>query len=291
MREILLISELTFREAVRRRIIAAGLILTALFLALYYTGAHFAFESLRAADGRGGVPSGLGGGDFIEFQALLFLSMGLFVANMVGALFAVFAAIGAISGEVDQGTLQTILTRPIGRAQVVLGKWLGHAAMITLYMGAFLSSIVLIVYTQSGWFPPNVGAALAVLISESLFVLTAALLGSSFLPTIANAVIVLMLFMVGMIGGIMEQIAVAIDKESLFTTGIVSSFIMPTDALYRYALHLLRPPVKGTLLEMAQNMGPFGSASPPSVWMLLYAFLLGCALLFTATRIFSRRDL
>ncbi len=292
---ILIIAGLTLKEAMRKRIILAGILLTLLFLALYGTGVHFAMGSIREGAQSGNAPGGAAQARaFVQFQANLFLFMGLFVTNMIGALAAVFAACGAISGEIEQGTLQALAARPVRRAHIVLGKWLGLAAMLSVYVGALFYLLVLIVYSQSGWMPPNVALAGLAFVAEAVVILSATLLGSVFLPTAANAVAVLMLFMTALVGGLMEQIGVLIGKEALFTTGIVSSLIMPTDALYRYALYLLRPAAVNIEVYLPRgtgDMGPFGAASPPSAWMLIYAFLFTVVLVNAAISTFARRDL
>lgn len=126
--KILTIASLTMREALRKKIVLAGVVLTLLFLALYATGVHFAMASIRQSGVQGNLPGGLAGArSFVELEATMFLFMGLFVANMIGALVAVFSAGGSISGEIEQGTLQSLAARPIRRSHIVLGKWLGLA--------------------------------------------------------------------------------------------------------------------------------------------------------------------
>lgn len=293
--KVLVIASLTLKEALRKKIILAGIILTLLFLALYGTGVHFAMDSIRQGALKGDGPGGIAGARvFLEFEANLFLFMGLFVANMIAALVAVFSACGSVSGEIDQGTLQSLAARPIRRDHIILGKWLGYSAMLAIYVGALFFLLVLIVYSQSGWMPANVWLAGLAFVGEAIVILSAALFGSVLLPTAANAIVVLMLFMTALVGGLMEQIGVLIGKEALFTTGIVSSFIMPTDALYRYSIHLLRPAsasVEVYLPQGAADMGPFGAASPPSAWMLAYALLFSIVLLNAAMATFSKRDL
>ncbi len=53
------------------------------------------------------------------------LLAGLYAVSNIAGLLAIFMAAGTISQEVEQGTLQSILAKPVSRTQVVLGKWLG----------------------------------------------------------------------------------------------------------------------------------------------------------------------
>jgi hypothetical protein len=39
-----------------------------------------------------------------------------------------------LSGEIDSGVMQTVASKPIRRADVVIGKWLGHALIVMGYV-------------------------------------------------------------------------------------------------------------------------------------------------------------
>ena len=277
---------LTFKEATKKRILIAALILTAGFLALYATGAHFALRDLKRNIST--FPGGDGRAMFTLASAG-FLTLGLFVANLVGALLASFLAVGAISSEVEQGTLQSIAVRPLPRRDIILGKWLGYTIIISLYMAILFGALVLVIYSQSGWYPPKFLKAGVVLILETIVVLSVALLGSTFLNAAANGIVVFMLYATALIGGSIEQFGTILGKKILYDIGIVSSLIMPSDNLYRFSVSLVTPKISSQI-SMAQ-MGPFGSSATPSLWSLAYAFLFIAAALLIAVRIFSKKDL
>jgi len=288
---MLIIVSLTFREAARKRILLAGVVLTVIFLSVYWTGIHFAFESMRRI---GAADTTAVGEVANQFEASLFFTMGLFMANMIAALVAVFTAGGTIATEIEQATLHTIVTRPISRTWVIIGKWFGHALLLALYAALLYGSLVAIVYLESGWLPNNVLAGGALIVGEALVVLSATIFGSTLISTAANAIIVLLLFMTAMIGGIIEQIGAMLGRDSLITTGIVSGLLMPTDPLYRFAINIMKPDasVLGAALPSgAADLGPFGAASAPSAWVIVYAVFFALGLLAAAAAVFNRRDL
>ena len=55
---------------------------------------------------------------------------GLFAANFLSVLFAVLLPVDTLSGEIDSGVIQTVASKPIRRADIVIGKWLGHAVIV-----------------------------------------------------------------------------------------------------------------------------------------------------------------
>ncbi len=290
---MLIIAGLTFREAARKRILLAGVILTVIFLSVYWTGVHFAFESMQHVSGNADLAAI--GEVANQFEAALFFTMGLFMANMIAALVAVFTAGGTISTEIEQATLHTIVTRPISRTRVLIGKWLGHAVLLGLYAALLYGSLVAIVYLESGWLPQNAVAGGALIVGEALVVLSATIFGSTLMSMAANAIIVLLLFMTAMIGGIIEQIGAMLGRDSLITTGIISGLLMPTDPLYRYAVNIMKPETSilgaALLPSGAADLGPFGAASAPTEWVIIYAAIFALGLLAAAVVVFNRRDL
>ncbi len=68
-------------------------------------------------------------------RAILFAKLPVFV--FVASLVAM-AAGGAVASEFSQGTLRTLLSRPVRRTYVVLAKWVvnaGHAVSLVLFLG------------------------------------------------------------------------------------------------------------------------------------------------------------
>ena len=64
--------------------------------------------------------------------------------SMIGAVLAVFLGFDTFNGERENGTLKLMLTRPIYRDQILSGKLLGGAFIISLILGlTFLSNTVL----------------------------------------------------------------------------------------------------------------------------------------------------
>ena len=112
----------TFREALRKKALLGALVLTALFLALYGVGLHFALADLERN------PRLLAA--LKTTMAAEMLLFGLYALSNIAALLAIFTAVGTIAGEIEQGTLHTVVPKPLPRWQIVVGKWLGYALML-----------------------------------------------------------------------------------------------------------------------------------------------------------------
>src|SRR5438552_1305837 len=151
------IAKLTFREAIRRKALLGAIALTLGFLALYAWGTGVAVAELNREQ------TTLGGVNRIARQMGLDLRLvaigelllaGLFAVHNIAGLLAIFTAAATIAQEVDQGTLQAVLAKPIARWEIVIGKWLGGSAMLAVYVAVTSLAATLIVYWRSGYFPP-----------------------------------------------------------------------------------------------------------------------------------------
>lgn len=112
------IAGLTLKEALRRRSLAGAFLLGLLPLGL----------SLILIIIRARMQQRWSAEEFAfryPFAESAMFSLSLSAIKALGALFAVLLAGGAISGEIERGLLSTILTKPIPRWQILLGKWLG----------------------------------------------------------------------------------------------------------------------------------------------------------------------
>ena len=274
---MLAITLLTFKEVIRRRILLITLFLTLVFLALFGTGVHYGYEEMAGQAG--------------PLEMVLtqqFLAMGLYFGSFIVAFLAIMAAVGAISGEIESGTIYALVARPVKRAAIILGKLLGYGFMLCVFAALFYLAIVLIIRFNTGLSVPVKPAALGLFCLQPFILLAVTLFGTTFLSTLANGIAAFMLYAIGVVGGMMEQIGYFAKSEVLVQIGIVSSLLMPADAVYRKIVYsLLATPE----VSMASMLGPFGSMSEPSAWMLLYTGLYMLSFLALAVRIFSRRDI
>ncbi len=121
---VLEIARFTLHEAISRRLILAGVVISAGYLGLFTLGFHFAYDKTLANSPTPQSRLALGAA-----FALLTL-FGVYVVNYLASFLALFLSVGAVSGEIDSGTLHAVLARPLKRSEFVLGRWLGYAALI-----------------------------------------------------------------------------------------------------------------------------------------------------------------
>ena len=275
MRNIATITWLTFHEAWRRRMVLIALVLSVLFLAIFGIGFSLIDRSMPARISEIQRRSGYN----------LLLMAGLYVTHFLTIMLAIFASVDTVSGEIASHTIQAIVTKPVRRWQVLLGKWLGYAAMISLYLGLLAGGILVVVYLLVGYQPPNALAGVGLLILEALVLLSLSLLGGTRLSTLTNGVLLFMLYGLAFIGAWVEQIGSFLQSRAAVNIGIITSLVLPVEALWRRAAYLMQPPILSSIPS------PFSGTSPPSTAMVIYALVDAAIALLLAMRSFSRRDL
>ena len=280
MRSMLLIAELTLREAWRRKIAWIAVILGIAFVILYGIGFFFIFRDMGFTRG-----SALGSVALDSGVNMIAMS-GLYAISFLGIMLTVLLSVGTLANEIQTHTIQSIATKAQGRASIVLGKWLGLAAMLSLYIVLLAAGVALTTWLISGHLLPHLGEGLLLMVLECLVMLSVCLAGGTLLATIPNGVVAFMMYGLAFVGGWIEQIGSAMHNETAVDIGILSSLIMPSEAVWKRAAYRMQPPALSSL-----NLSPFSMASAPSPMMLVYAALYCAFFLWLAVRWFERRDL
>jgi Cu-processing system permease protein len=275
-----IIARLTFREATRRRIVLTALVLGLGFLIIYSIGFHLINNQISSVN-RDAV-SQVSRNEGFNFLFLAGLYAVAFLSVAMGALLGV----DTLAGEISSGTVQTVVTKPIQRGDVVVGKWLGYAGLLGLYLIMMAGGIIASVWLQSRYTAQHMLQGVALIYFESLIIMTIALLCSSRLSALAAGGVVFGLYGLSFIGGWVEQLGSILHSSTAVDVGIITSLIIPSEAMWRRAAYEMQSPLSGLL-----NMSPFGTSSVPSALMIVYAGVYVVAALILTMRIFTRRDL
>jgi Cu-processing system permease protein len=283
MKKIWILARMTFQEAIRRRIVLTGLILGILFLVIFFIG--FSMISNEVTNDGLTRPDVMARVIQNEMSSFM-LNAGLYAVAFLSVAMGALLSADSLAGEISSGTIQTVLTKPIRRADVVLGKWLGFASLLALYLLLMGGGTVLITFSQSGYLPPNVLKALSLMYLEALLVMTFSLMCSSIMPALATGGTVFGLYGLAFIGGWIEQIGAIFNNQTAVQVGIVTSLLFPTEAIWRRAAFEMQ----STLATVLQ-MSPFTTTSVPSQIMIFYTLLYLLVTLAVTVRVFQNRDI
>jgi Cu-processing system permease protein len=283
VRALPIIAGYALQEALRRRIFHVVLVLTAIYLGLYWLGADTAFEEVAKLDE--GLP--------VEEQELTggtLFGLSMFGTLFLGAVLAAFLTLGVVRGDAERGLLQPLVVRPVGRGALLAGRFLGAAAVCVPYVLAVYAACALITRAAGDWWPdqflrPGLQLAAGVLVIAAL-----GLLGSVFLTATANGIAIFMVFGAGLVAGLLGQIGEALNSDTLQTVADRTSWALPFEALYQDALYRITSESRG-FTGLAIQLGPFGGSQAGGtnlpLWVLAY-FAAAFGVTFLA---FARKDL
>jgi len=283
MKKIWILAHLTFLEAIRRRIVLTGLVLGILFLLVYSIGFYMIFTAISNETALDATAfARVAQNEMSNFLLMAGLYAITFLSVAMGALLSA----DTLAGKISSGTIQTIVTKPLRRSDVVLGKWLGFAGLLALYLLLMAGGTVLSVFLQSGYLPRNLLAGLSMIYLEALLVMTFSLACSSAMPALATGGTVFGLYGLAFIGGWIEQIGAIFNNQTAIQVGIATSLLFPTEAIWRRATFEMQSAF-GAVLQMT----PFVTLSVPNQLMIAYALLYLLVALAAAIRIFQNRDI
>jgi ABC-type transport system involved in multi-copper enzyme maturation permease subunit len=287
MPPLLVLARITLVEASRRRLLLALAVLTIVVIA--FTGWGFGkITEIRSGD-PGSPPIPPAEAKLIASQLLTLV---MFMFSGVLALTSVLVAAASISGEAESGVLLAMLARPLSRAEVLLGKALGHAAVVAGYAAAGVALELLAVRLAVGYTPPHALFLFLFLAAEGVVMIALTMALSTRLSGMTAGVIALGAYFAAWLGGVVGAIGAAFQNAAITNVGAASRLLLPSDGLWRGALWSLEP---STVLAAAQAAGrdasanPFFAPAPPPVaydaWCAFWvAVVLGVALWSFARR-------
>lgn len=281
MNPALTIASLTIREALRRKLILALAAITVAMVGLstwgFYKLSHSA-NAITSGETRVALPT-----SFILF---------MFMFSFVVALSASAIASPAVSAEIDSGVLAAVVTRPVRRGEVLLGKWLGLAGLLAAYTALVCGLEDAVVDLVSGYSPPGPVLSGLFLFAEGAAVLTLVLLLSTRLSALAAGVIGVALFGITWLAGVVGKLGEVFHISALSTAAEVSRYLLPTDGLWHAAIYYLEPGSFILAQEGSDTHGdPFFAGSAPSWAYVTWAGVWLIVVLLAGLASFERREL
>ena len=208
---------LTIREAIRRRVFLAALVISLLYIGFAFLPLHIrtspfmGMDMATAKDNTGRIFAWLGCGTIKFF----------------GAILAVALSAGAITAEVDRGVLSVIVPKPIPRLAVYLGKWLGIVTLLTICVIGWGSLLALAIWHQTGTYHPLIwGGIAAAWLFPALFT-TLTLCFSTFATYALSSSLALIAAGVALAEDILHSLSRFLDIPLLESLSRFAGYIVP----------------------------------------------------------------
>ena len=276
MTNILLIAWKEIQECLRNRwVVAMTLLLAALALSLTFLGS---------------APTGNVGTSALDVVIVSLSSLTIFVIPLV----ALLISHDAIVGEMERGTMLLLLSYPVSRLQVLLGKFLGHLAVLTFatafgYGAAAIALIVSGAEIGGGSWAAFAGMILTSILLGAVFIAIGYLISALVRERATAAgisigvwLLLVVLFDMAMLG------ALVVDQGRTISSAAVSGMLLfnPTDV---YRLFNLAGAENVSVLTNMSGIADQASLSPAVLLATLVIWVLVPLTLAWLT--FSRREL
>ena len=246
----------TFREAVRDRVLYNLVI----FVLLLIAAAIFIGE--------------LSGGQ----ERKIIVDLGLSAMLLFGVFIAIFVGVGLVYKEIERRTIYAIFSKPVGRGEFLVGKYLGLCLTLlvnVVVMGLGVS--LALAYVRKGWDPLilTIWPAVLMIYMELMLITALALLFSSFSSPALSALLTFCIFTIGHFSADLKSLATSLGSTSARLMFGALYYLLPNLSNYSF----ITPAAHGR--------------APAPAFVLstgLYAVVYIAVILAAATLVFSRRN-
>lgn len=277
----LAVTRLSLREAVSRRLVLIGLLISAAFLLMFAFGFNALYSRVATEIDRTEV----------AFAASMITVLGLYIVRFLAALLAIFLSSSAVATEIDSGVLHAVLARPLSRTSWLAQRWLAFIVVTVGYVALMTLAVIAIANGIADYAPLNIWRAIAVIALELAVLLSVGLLTSTTWSGVTSGVVTFSLFGVAWLAGIIELIGDQLRNEVMQLIGIGTSLVMPSDALWRGASFYLQAPSVLVMSRQAGGGNPFAGVAPPTMTLLIWSVVYAACLLTIAAWRLRQRDI
>ncbi|HTH52109.1 MAG TPA: ABC transporter permease subunit [Pyrinomonadaceae bacterium] len=251
---ILTIARNAFREAVRDRVLY-NLILFVLLL----TGSAIFLGELTAGQ-----------------EARVIVDLGLSASLVFGTFISIFVGVSLVWKEIEKKTVYSIFSKPIGRAEFIIGKYLGLC--LTLLVNVVVMGVGISLaeaYVGGTKYILPIWGAITLIFFELTITTAVAIVFSSFSSPALSALLTFFVFLIGHFSSSLRDLAENLGSRSAIIFFNTIYYLLPNLAHFSF--------IANTANGETTPLAMLGSCA-------LYAIAVDAVLLAIAVLIFSRRN-
>ena len=214
--------------------------------------------------------------------------LGLASLSMFGLLIAVFIGVGLVTKEVEKRSVYGLLTKPLSRAEFLLGKYAGLVMTLALNLSVMTLALYAVLYysnlvasegLQRSWEAPAVDPrmliSIGLIFAELMLVTALALFFSTFSSPLWATLLTLGLWVAGHFNSDLRNFGTVVDSAAAIWIARAVYYVIPNLAPFDVKAEV----VHGIHIAARQV-----------AYTLAYAALYIAVLLTASVTIFSRRD-
>jgi ABC-type transport system involved in multi-copper enzyme maturation permease subunit len=246
----------TFREVVRDRVLYN----LVLFVLILTATAVFIGE--------------LSGGQ----ERKIIVDLGLSAMLLFGVFIAIFVGVGLVYKEIERRTVYSIFSKPVGRGEFLLGKYLGLCLTLLVNVAVMGAGVSLaLIYVSRGWEPLalSIWPAILLIYVELMILTGVALLFSSFSSPALSALLTFFVFIIGHFSADLKSLANSMGGSAARWLFAALYYLLPNLA----NLSFITPAAHGQL-----------PAATHVAVVVFYSVVYIAVILAAAAMIFHRRN-
>jgi ABC-type transport system involved in multi-copper enzyme maturation permease subunit len=201
--------------------------------------------------------------------------VGLAGISILGILTAIIVGSNLVHKEVDKKAVLMVLTRPVSRAEYLIGKFAGVAMSLSVLMGIMTAVLVVMMLVGSAALTPAVFLAIGLSFVETGLIIAVMVLFSTFTTPLLTSFFTICIFVAGTLSGDLRLFAQKFGGRTMNYVMDVLYFTLPNLKVFNLrheAVHGLRYSAVEILL--------------PAAYGLVYT----AAMLYFAWLVFRRRE-
>ncbi len=208
----------------------------------------------------------------------IIVDLGLSAMLLFGVFISIFVGVGLVYKEIERRTVYSIFSKPVGRGEFLVGKYLGLCLTLlvnVLIMGAGVS--LALIYVSRGWDPLalRIWPAILLIYLELMIITGVSLLFSAFSSPALSALLTFFVFIIGHFSADLKSLSISLPSTGARWLFRGLYYLLPNLANFSY----ITPAAHGKLPELESI---FATTA--------YAFVYISVILASATLIFSRRN-
>jgi ABC-type transport system involved in multi-copper enzyme maturation permease subunit len=251
---ILTISKNAFREAVRDRILYNLIV----FVLLITASAIFLGELTAGQEAR------------------VIVNLGLSATLIFGSFISIFVGVGLVSKEIEKRTVYSVFSKPVGRGEFIVGKYLGLCLTLLVNVAVMGFGVTLaLVYVGGNEFSLAIWPAILLIFLELTIITAVAILFSSFSTPALSALLTFFIFIIGHFSASLRDLAQDLRSPAAHFFFDALYYVLPNFFHFSF------------ITETANGM------TPPAAMIggaAVYAVIYDIVLLTLTAVIFSRRN-
>lgn len=201
--------------------------------------------------------------------------IGLAAISLFGVFIAIFVGINLVYKEIDRKTIYTIISKPLSRYQIVVGKYLGLVYMLLVQLVIMTVVFCLALLFTEGTINPELFVAIAMIFLELMVITALSICFSSYSSPFMSALFTISIFFIGHVTNDLLQFGEKSKLTIMKFVGRTSYYLFPNLENFNFKT------------RVTHNL-PYHTSE--IFYTACYGFLWIALLLIVSVLLFQRRD-